>query len=366
MTSPLLMEFTDEGIQRIGQIYTDGLVFAVTTIAYGTYGYDALNPANVEVLFPSDTALVAEVYRKDVERTTIDNNGSPRGQETTYTTLGGDELPSLSGLGEAGLFAVVSDAGTTGLAVGYEFLLVQAHFPRQCMQNERDRLAIVWPVDYELNVFIGNISITNLLELEAFQAEEYLGIVGNLSIVGNAALIAEIYSPTLVFITGDLDVECTSGFGALDFGFESVTSIGSVTLTYTGTVGLGSLKLTSCFSSLDTITNTLTLGVGYDSAYNNFVYLTSVGGSIVVDQTLIDSADDFGFFPMTVADSLLITTNANLINVSSFDEIIGSSLSGVVTITNNPALPSILQAQALINDLVASGFVGVSTNTGNL
>ena len=146
----LLMDFTNEGVTRTGQIGTfpgSGLKFVVTHVAYGASGYNAGTPTVALPLVPAATSLVAEVYRKVVplDNTVIDVIALPRGQETTYTSVGGEEFNSI--LGEAGLFATVTDPGSTGLPLGYVFLLAQAHFPRVVF-SLYCRLAIVWPISY--------------------------------------------------------------------------------------------------------------------------------------------------------------------------------------------------------------------------
>lgn len=144
----MLRKFTNEGVTRTAQIASAGLVFVVTTIAYGTGGYNGGTPQTPIAIDPAATSLIAEVYRCPVKATDVVNTVTPRGREVTYTSLGGQELPAVSGLGEAGLFATVTVPGTTGLSVGYTFLLVLAHFPRQILGEENERLAIYWPLDY--------------------------------------------------------------------------------------------------------------------------------------------------------------------------------------------------------------------------
>lgn len=141
------MDFTNEGVTRTAQIGTHGLKFIVSHVAYGASGYNFGTPTLPLPLVPAATSLVAEVYRKFVPpgNTTIDTVESPRGRETTYTTVGGEEFNST--LGEAGIFATVTAPGTTGLPLGYQFLLAQAHFPR-IVFSLYGRLAIQWPLDY--------------------------------------------------------------------------------------------------------------------------------------------------------------------------------------------------------------------------
>ncbi len=143
----LLMGITSEGSTRVGEIQTDALKFVVSHVAYGTGGYDTGTPANALPLVPSATALSAEGFRKPVplRQTTLDIIKAPRGTETTYTTVGGLEFSDV--IGEAGLFATVTDPGTSGLATGYQFLLPQAHFPRVVLPIYM-RFALKWPIQY--------------------------------------------------------------------------------------------------------------------------------------------------------------------------------------------------------------------------
>lgn len=139
------MDLTTEGVTRIGQIAANALVFSVTHVAYGSSGFNVTTPAVPLPLNPAATGLVAEVFRKEVAYTTLDTIETNRGRETTYTTVGGDEFSDI--VGEAGIFATVSDPGTTGLPLGYQFLLAHAHFGRVVL-SVYDRLAIKWPIDY--------------------------------------------------------------------------------------------------------------------------------------------------------------------------------------------------------------------------
>ena len=143
----LLMGITTEGSTRVAQIQSDALKFDVTHVAYGTSGFDTGTPTTALPLTVGATALGAEVFRKPVPRfqTAVDVFASPRGTETTYTTVSGREFEAV--IGEAGIFATVTDPGSTSLAVGYQFLLAQAHFPRVVL-SPFTRFAIKWPVRY--------------------------------------------------------------------------------------------------------------------------------------------------------------------------------------------------------------------------
>jgi hypothetical protein len=100
-------------------------------------------------LVPAATALGAEIHRHEIpaSQTVLDTIEVNRGRETTYTTVSGEDLPGTPSIGEAGIFATVTDPGTTPLAIGYQFLIAQAHFGRLCL-TAYDRLAIKWPIDY--------------------------------------------------------------------------------------------------------------------------------------------------------------------------------------------------------------------------
>ncbi len=147
MASVLLMGITTEGSTRIGERLSDGLVYVVSHVAYGTDGYDTLIPTESLALNPADTALGTEVFRKALpaQNTVLETiEAPPGGKETTYTTVSGVEFTGI--LGEAAIFATVTDPGTTGLSVGYEFMLAHCHFPRVVL-SVFSRLAIKFPID---------------------------------------------------------------------------------------------------------------------------------------------------------------------------------------------------------------------------
>jgi hypothetical protein len=143
----MLMGITAEAVVRTGQILSDGLQFSVTHVAYGTGGFDPLDPGTPSPLDPDATALVSELFRKEVPPGNTINNELyfPRGKETTYVTVGGIEFTGI--IGEAGLFATVTAPGISGLSVGYRFLLAQAHFGR-IVFTFTDRLSLSFPISY--------------------------------------------------------------------------------------------------------------------------------------------------------------------------------------------------------------------------
>lgn len=143
----MLIGITTEAVVRTGQILSDGLQFSVTHVAYGTGGFDPLAPGTPSPLDPDDVALVGEIFRKEVPPgNTVKNElYFPRGKETTYTTVGGIEFTGI--IGEAGLFATVTAPGTSGLSIGYQFLLAQAHFGR-IVFTATDRLSLSFPIAY--------------------------------------------------------------------------------------------------------------------------------------------------------------------------------------------------------------------------
>lgn len=144
----MLIGFTTEGATRVAEIVSDALVFEVAEVSYGTGGYNPLDPFDLVALNPLATGLIAEVLREAVpaENTVKDTIVLPRGDETTFTSVAGPSH-GVWGIGEAGLWARVTDPGTTGLALDYTFLLIHSHFPRVHL-TKLERLAITWPLRY--------------------------------------------------------------------------------------------------------------------------------------------------------------------------------------------------------------------------
>lgn len=142
----LLLDYTNVGRTRCNQIRTDALVFEVTHFVVGSSGYNLGTPATPLALVPAATSLVAEVKRVPVLRNVIELPKVPRGQEVSYCDVNGVGIAGA--IGEAGLIATVRDPGTTGLGVGEEFLLAHAHFSRQILSSEADKLAFRWPLDF--------------------------------------------------------------------------------------------------------------------------------------------------------------------------------------------------------------------------
>jgi hypothetical protein len=140
------MDLTDDGRSLIADLGV-GVKFVVTHIAYGSSGFNLGTPALPLALVPSASALTAEVFRKEVPavNNVVETIETPRGKETTYTTVGGDEFTSI--LGEAALIATVTDPGGSGYIIGDEVFLAQAHFGR-IVFSVFDRLAIKWPIQY--------------------------------------------------------------------------------------------------------------------------------------------------------------------------------------------------------------------------
>jgi hypothetical protein len=141
----ILMDYTDVGRSRISATISDDLRFDITHVAYGD-DYNVGTPTSPNALVPASTALVSEVYRKEIPpgNITKDQIYSPYGLVSVYTTVSGIEFSSV--VGEIGLFATVTDPGTTGLSVGDQFLLAQAHIPR-IVFSIYQRLALKWPLD---------------------------------------------------------------------------------------------------------------------------------------------------------------------------------------------------------------------------
>lgn len=155
----MLMELTEEATLLIAMIQTDGLKFLVSHVAYGSGGFSPSSPTTILPLDPAATTLSNEIFRKPVppENTVINEIYNPRGKETTYTTVGGMEFTGI--VGEAGLIATVTDPGTSGMTIGDQFLLAQAHFGR-IVFGMTDRLSIVFPIAY----FAGAIDVVTYEE----------------------------------------------------------------------------------------------------------------------------------------------------------------------------------------------------------
>jgi hypothetical protein len=164
----MLIGITDEAALMTSLIQTDGLKFVVSHVVYGSGGFNPSAPAEILPLDPTATALSSEIFRKPVpqENTVINEIYSPRGKETTYTTVSGVEFTGY--VGEAGLIATVTDPGSSGAAVGDQFLLAQAHFGR-IVFGVGDRLSIAFPIAY----FAGAVtSITYEEESITYSDEE--------------------------------------------------------------------------------------------------------------------------------------------------------------------------------------------------
>lgn len=142
----LLMSFTQEGTNYVGAEASNGLRFHVVEVAYGSGGFNPSIPANATSININATTLSNEVFRQSLAlgNTVRDEIVGSHGKDTTYTTLGGDEFQGV--IGEAMIFAVVDDPGSSGVAAGTKFSLAVAHFSREIV-GEHDRLAIRWPLN---------------------------------------------------------------------------------------------------------------------------------------------------------------------------------------------------------------------------
>jgi hypothetical protein len=163
----MLIGITDEAVLMTGMIQTDGLKFVVSHVVYGSGGFNPLSPTEILPLDPAATSLSSELFRKPVpqENTVINEIYNPRGKETTYTTVSGLEFTGY--VGEAGLIATITDPGSSGTAVGDQFLLAQAHFGR-IVFGSRDRLAIAFPIAY----FAGAVTSTTYDEESITYSDE--------------------------------------------------------------------------------------------------------------------------------------------------------------------------------------------------
>jgi len=290
----LLMDFTTEGATRAGQIGTNGLKFVVTHVAYGASGYNPGTPTLPLPLVPAATSLVAEVYRKFVPpgNTTLDTIQVPRGRETTYTTVGGNEFTSI--LGEAGIFATVTDPGTTGLPLGYQFLLAQAHFPR-IVFSIYERLAIQWPLDYfvpvaciafipgtETNPFIGNVSILTDADVATFAGGGYDAILGDLFIT--EALAGDVTSLAgfagLLYVSGNCTVTTLAVVTTLT-GFDDLMLVGG-NLDVSSNAALTTI---AALNKLYEVTGSLSVtgNPALTTLSDAFECLNTVGGAITIN-----------------------------------------------------------------------------------
>lgn len=182
----MLMDYTDIGRTRLGETTTSGLLFDVTHVAYGSSGFNPGTPGTPLPLNPAATALVAEVYRRDVAPNSIvtESFTATQVQKTVWSTCGGDEFNSI--VGEAGLIATITDPGTTGHSVGDEFLLAQAHFGR-IVFTIRDRISIPWQLLLNLPTAAGQLGG---LVWSAVSAGD--GIYAGLSSVGSPVPVGPV------------------------------------------------------------------------------------------------------------------------------------------------------------------------------
>ncbi len=147
----MLMDYTDVGRTRIGETSTAFLLFDVTHVAYGMSGFNPGTPGTPLPLNPAATGLTSEVFRKEISNDSIitESYGATTHDDTVWSTVGGDEF--VSTLGEAGLIATITDAGTSGQTVGDQFLLAHTHFGR-IVHSAQSRLSIPWRMTLNLPV----------------------------------------------------------------------------------------------------------------------------------------------------------------------------------------------------------------------
>ena len=145
----LLMSFTQEGSNYVGEEAANGLRFRVVEVAYGSGGFNPGTPSLALSININDTSLSNEVFRVAVpaDNTNRDEIIGAHGKDTVFTSLGGDEFQGV--IGEAMLIGEVIDSGSSTAIVGTKFSLVVAHFSREIV-GEGDRLSIRWPLNYEL------------------------------------------------------------------------------------------------------------------------------------------------------------------------------------------------------------------------
>jgi hypothetical protein len=142
---------------------------------------------------------------------------------------------------------------------------------------------------------------------------------------------------------------------------------------------LGNSNLLSGPPSFNTVTSVVDGGirmsgnqyadpVNWNSAFMNLTSMTAASTSDlfveVSDNTNMGGLDGM-FQNLPALDSILIDSNPQLATISNiFQNLVGSTVN-TVTVTNNTILPTAAEAQTFINSLIATGFVGTATNTGN-
>jgi hypothetical protein len=110
------------GRSWLARTLADGVAWKVVDFEVGRGGYDPTDPTQPLPIDPTVTALDDPVFRDRV-----DDVQSPN--DLAFAWLCRLEAPeALAGLGELGLWAVVTDSPVPA-EIGTEFLLLLAHFP---------------------------------------------------------------------------------------------------------------------------------------------------------------------------------------------------------------------------------------------
>jgi hypothetical protein len=146
----MLMDLTTDGALLVQQSVAPlPAKFIIDTYAIGSGGFGP--PSTPLPLVPAATGLTSELYRNTIPvAQTVIEAYLPNKKTRTYSTVGGIEFlsPNVAvEVGEAGIFATVTDPGGSGRSVGDVVFLAQAHFPRVCL-SYFERLAFEWPIEY--------------------------------------------------------------------------------------------------------------------------------------------------------------------------------------------------------------------------
>lgn len=128
MSADTLSILTNIGRTRCNQIQTDGLRFGNFEFQVGRGGYSPSSPHEVTVPDPDAQALIDPIFPSADSYEPVDRIEHPNAGAIAFLCRL-ERGECLHPVGELGVFAKVTAAGTSGLVVGSRFLLALAHFP---------------------------------------------------------------------------------------------------------------------------------------------------------------------------------------------------------------------------------------------
>ena len=137
---------TNIGVTRMNQIASDGLVFGNFEFQVGRGGYDTVDPTQATVPNPAAIGLADPVFPSAVTYEPVDRIDTPNANSKAFLCRL-ERAECLFAIGELGVFAQVTDPGTTGLVIGDRFMLAIMHFPMRakCQEVMGYRLPIQAP-----------------------------------------------------------------------------------------------------------------------------------------------------------------------------------------------------------------------------